>query len=184
MGNRRIRRLPAWAGILLVIVLGMAIGCSSRQPAPQPAPDLPTLLPSEEEARQVREGARQAVPALPEGERGMGPDDLPPTPEVRPGGSAGEEPVVPPREDAAEAVKRLGYRVQIYAASDRELAQQRATEFEQYFDEKVYVIAEGLLYKIRIGNCVSRDEAEALRQKALSMGYEGAFVVSTTVEVH
>ena len=85
---------------------------------------------------------------------------------------------------AEEEQRKLAERREQEATEARELAQQRATEFEQYFGEKVYVIAEGLLYKIRIGNCVSRDEAEALRQKALSMGYEGAFVVSTTVEVH
>ncbi len=154
-------------GLAAILLAGGACG---RKAAPPRAPtDLPTRLPSEEEARRVREDARDAIPLLPEGERGLGEEDLPPT--------AGEGEV--PEAGAT----RYGYRVQVFATSDPELAEARAEEVRELFDERVYVEYEGLLYKVRVGDCPGRDEATALRRRVVGYGFEGAFIVDTQVHV-
>ena len=45
----------------------------------------------------------------------------------------------------------------------------------------VYVEHEGLLYKVQVGDCLSRDEAETLRREAVGLGLEGAFIVDALV---
>ncbi|MBD3237401.1 MAG: hypothetical protein GF330_11895 [Candidatus Eisenbacteria bacterium] len=161
--------LTCGIGCALVLLLA-APGCG-RQSAPRTPPDLPTEMPSEEEAERVREDAREAIPILPEGERGLSGEDLPP--EARET-DAEREPDRP---------QRYGYRVQLFATSDRALAEQRAAEYREMFDAEVYVEFEGILYKVRVGDCLSRDEADALRREALGLGHEGAFIVDTLVHI-
>ncbi len=170
--------LPAaGAGAMLLLILAAATlgpgGCGSKS-APQAPPDLPYMLPSEKEAQRVREETREAIPVLPEGERGMGGEDLPPA-----GDSTAVLPGLSPEDDRDT---RFGYRVQVFATSDEDLATTRAEEMRALFDEEVYVEFEGLLYKVQVGDCVSRDEAADLRRKALGMGLDGAFIVDTRVK--
>ncbi len=161
-------------GCLFLGLLLVAGGCAQK-PIPRVPPEIPTMLPSEEEARRVREETREAIPMLPSGERDLGAQDLPPAVEA----TAEREPEPLP----VEVETRLGYRVQLYAASSESYARKRAAEYETVFDEKVYVAYEGLLYKVRIGDCTSMDEASALRRKAVEAGQGGAFIVDTQVNV-
>lgn len=164
-----IRTRCGWLlGCGLALLLLTAIGCG-RQSAPRVPPDLPQTMPSAEEAQRAREDAREAIPILPEGERGLGREDLPPGAQA-----TGEE---------TEHPQRYGYRVQLFATSDRELAEEQAAEYRQTFDESIYVVFEGILYKVRAGDCVSRDEADALRREAIGLGCEGAFIIDTLVYV-
>ena len=153
--------------ICLSLLLLIATGCSQK-PVPQIPPEIPTALPSEEEAQRVREETRETIPLLPQGERDLELEEAPPAEEV---------------ELSAEPQTRLGYRVQLFATSREELAKSRAAEFQEQFDEKVHIEYEGLLYKVRVGDCLSRDEARALRRKAVGLGYDGAFAVDTQVNV-
>ena len=165
-----------WLGLgrlVAVAILLVLAGCGGK-PAPRVPPDLPQTLPSEEEAQKVRKGAREAIPILPEGERGLSGEDLP----------RGVEAAEPAAESAeAQLPKRYGYRVQLFATSKRELAEERADEFRQLFDENVYVEFEGILYKVRVGDCLGRDDADALRRRAVGLGLEGVFIVDTLVFV-
>jgi cell division septation protein DedD len=165
-----------WGLALTLLVLAGAtagLGGCGRKTAPPVPPDLPYRMPSEEEAARAREGAPEALapPPAPAGERGVARDELPPP------DSLGLAPGAPQSDEGT----RPGYRVQLFATTDSALAEARAAELRQLFDEEVYVELEGMLYKVRVGDCASRDEAALLRRRALGMGLEGAFIVDTRV---
>jgi hypothetical protein len=48
---------------------------------------------------------------------------------------------------------------------------------------KTYLVFEAPLYKIRIGDCENRADAEALRDQAVQNGYSGAFIVKSKINV-
>lgn len=150
--------------IFLSLLLAAGLGCSSKR-AHQIPPEIPTELPSEEEARRARESTREAIPMLPQGARDLGGADPPPT------------------QGGDEGALRPGYRIQLFATATRELAEARAAEARELFDEPIYVQAEGALYKVHVGDCTSRDEADALRRAALGLGHDGAFVVDALIKV-
>jgi len=77
-----------------------------------------------------------------------------------------------------------GFRVQILATNNIEtasLVEQEATDRFEKLGHKTYLLFEAPLYKIRLGDCVNRSEAESLREIALNFGYSGAFIVKTKV---
>jgi hypothetical protein len=77
-----------------------------------------------------------------------------------------------------------GFRVQILATSNIEtasLTEQEATDRFDKLEQNTYLLFEAPLYKVRIGDCLKRNEAEDLRELALSFGYTGAFIVKTKV---
>ncbi len=173
MRSRRIVRWSALAVGWLVLIGVVGPGCGKTKAPPKVPPEVPMALPSEAEAQRAREESREAIPLLPEGERGMGQGDLPP---------ADSTAVAVP--DAVQPTgTHYGYRVQLFATSRKELAEQRAQEYRDILEENVYIEYEGLLYKVRVGDCLSHDEAEALRRETVALGHEGAFIVDTQVNV-
>ena len=74
-----------------------------------------------------------------------------------------------------------GYRVQVIAASSEETAVKLAEAARLRFSEKVYVDYEPPYYKVRVGDCITHEDAEALREKAVEMGYSDAFIVETQI---
>ena len=79
-----------------------------------------------------------------------------------------------------------GFRVQILATKNIETAslfEQEASERFQNQDHKTYLIFEAPLYKIRVGDCKDRSEAESLRDMAKSYGYHEAFIVKSKIQV-
>ncbi len=48
-------------------------------------------------------------------------------------------------------------------------------------DQRVYVVEDGSLYKVRIGDCRTREEALQLRGRLLEHGQKDAFVISTRI---
>jgi len=89
---------------------------------------------------------------------------------------------VPPPPPAAQAP---GYRVQIgafrFETGEWGGAQQRASEARMRFTEPIYVQVEAGLYKVRVGDCVTRNDAEILKTKAIGLGYTDAFIIETTI---
>lgn len=86
----------------------------------------------------------------------------------------GVEPVKP-------AAPAGGFRVQIGAFDRQEGAEQRAAQARFQFAEVVYVEYVYPYYKVRVGDCTTREEAEELRRKAISLGYHDAFIVPATI---
>lgn len=80
-----------------------------------------------------------------------------------------------------EAVETLGFRVQIYAFSSRPGADAAAEKARLRFPERVYVDYITPYYKVRVGDCVTRAEAEMLKARARQFGYTDAFIVETMV---
>jgi hypothetical protein len=73
-----------------------------------------------------------------------------------------------------------GWSVQLLASSSLPVARERAEALAPFFPEPPRVEPAGGLFKVRVGRCATRDEAEALRRKALGLGLRDAFVVPST----
>lgn len=85
-----------------------------------------------------------------------------------------EPPVMAPQ-------KVYGFRVQIFASSTEENASHVAADAREVFNERVYVEYVAPYYKVRVGDYLTSEEVEPLKNKALSLGYRGAFIVETMV---
>lgn len=88
--------------------------------------------------------------------------------------------------DTLELLKKtvLGYRVQIYATKDREQAYLLKDEATKIFNKdsiNVYLVFNEPYYKIRIGDCKSREEANQLKNLARQRGYTNAWIVKSQV---
>ena len=93
------------------------------------------------------------------------------------------EPYVPPQPESPVMApqKVYGFRVQIFASSTEENAGHVASDAREVFDDRVYVEYIAPYYKVRVGDYLTHEEVEPLKDKALSLGYRGAFIVETMV---
>lgn len=79
-----------------------------------------------------------------------------------------------------------GFRVQILATKSIEtatLSQQEAKDLFDSMHQKIYLIFDAPLYKLRVGDITSRDEAEKIRDVAKDYGYREAFIVPSKVNI-
>ena len=79
-----------------------------------------------------------------------------------------------------------GYRVQLLTTKSYEaatVAQQTAAEQFAPLNLKTYIKFEAPLYKVRVGDALTRSEAEEIRETARDFGYKGAFIVRSKVMV-
>jgi len=79
-----------------------------------------------------------------------------------------------------------GFRVQIMATKSIEtatLAEQEAKDLFGSMNQRTYLIFEAPLYKLRVGDVTTRDEAEEIRDVAKDYGYREAFIVPTKVNI-
>ncbi len=84
--------------------------------------------------------------------------------------------------DSAEAAAEVyGYRVQIAATIDEEMAREMRKEAILKFDEEVYWVYDRPYFKIRVGDCESRFEAEDLQTQAIDRGFLEAWVIRTII---
>lgn len=88
-------------------------------------------------------------------------------------------PTPPPPQPAPARV--LGFRVQIFASSTEKNASKVADDARANFSQNIYVEYVAPYYKVRVGNCLTREEAEVLKKKAQGLGYRGSFVVETMI---
>jgi hypothetical protein len=75
-----------------------------------------------------------------------------------------------------------GYRLQIFESSSVEEANRTLRKFERSLKDSVYVVFEAPLYKLRLGNFVTKKEAE--KQKAIlnKKGYKNIWIVRSRIE--
>ena len=78
--------------------------------------------------------------------------------------------------------KVLGYQVQIAALSNQDEAMEIQKTAMLKFIEDVYLIFDSPYYKVRVGNCITRDLAEALQKKAVRLGFPDAWIIRTMVK--
>ncbi len=74
-----------------------------------------------------------------------------------------------------------GFRVQIFASSTQKGALKVADDARGLFGGKVYIEHTPPYYKVRIGDCLTKEDAESLKNLAISKGFRGAFVVETMI---
>jgi len=77
-----------------------------------------------------------------------------------------------------------GYRVQLFASKEIDKATQEKKEAEFVFNGDgigVYIEFDSPMYKVRIGDCASRDVAEDLREMARKRGYPTSWIVKAKV---
>jgi hypothetical protein len=102
---------------------------------------------------------------------------LPPPPPV-----PVEEAYTPAETPVAAPGQVYGFRIQIFASSTTEGAGRVADDARAAFgNQSVYVDHVVPYYKVRVGDCLTREEAEAIRHQALNLGYVGAFIVETMI---
>jgi cell division septation protein DedD len=89
-----------------------------------------------------------------------------------------EEPVIEP----APALEMMdGFRIQVFATGDEETAEAVREAGELKLGLPVYTEFVDGLYKIRVGNCPTREEAETLLKRCKDVGYGDAWIVETRV---
>ncbi len=92
-----------------------------------------------------------------------------------------EEVPMVPVEPEDSTVTGSGYRVQVLATGERENAEVVRAEVEARLGGVVYVEPIDGMYKVRVGDCRSRAEAEDLLQRCRAAGYADAWIVSTQI---
>lgn len=81
---------------------------------------------------------------------------------------------------AAETVQ--GFRVQVYSSTEIDAARAKKAEFEAAFpDEWFYLDYQAPTYKLRVGNFLTRFEAERFARMLTDQGYREAWSVPETV---
>lgn len=89
------------------------------------------------------------------------------------------------RSDDNEQISEIttGYRVQICAVSDEDKARQVQREaILKFVNEDIYLIYDTPYYKVRVGNCATRLDADQLQQLATQKGFDDAWVVRTKIK--
>jgi cell division septation protein DedD len=86
-------------------------------------------------------------------------------------------------DEQKPAATAEGYRVQIMSLGSRTAAEQQARMAERRTGKPVYVEQVDGVYKLRLGDFTGREQAGLEADRIESLGYEGAFVVSSTVNV-
>jgi hypothetical protein len=76
-----------------------------------------------------------------------------------------------------------GYRVQIMSSSNRDDAfKMKADLLSKFPEEKSYIIFQSPNFKVRIGNCLKKDDAEKLRTKISKFFPQGVYIVEDAIE--
>lgn len=131
---------------------------------PAPVEETVTPLPIEEVSKVTPPVEEVVIPA---------PTEIPALPPI-------EEVSVAPATTTAPATV-YGFRVQIFASSTQKGANKVADDARGIFGGKVYIEHTPPYYKVQVGNCLTKEEAEALKNLAINKGFRGAFVVETMI---
>jgi len=87
-------------------------------------------------------------------------------------------------DDSLQVSEKVGYKVQVFATDDYFLADSIYRQVAQVFTgqavEKVFHLPN---YKIRVGNCLTREEAEKLLARSYELRYPDAWIVRTLIQV-
>ena len=159
---------------------------TEEEPAPPPAEEVAIVPPPpiEEEPIIVPTPVEEEIVAPPPIEE----EPIMPAPVVEePSPAVTEEsymppvvtPTAPPPSPPPPSI--LGFRIQIFASSTQKNASRVADDARAVFTDNVYVQHVAPYYKVRVGDFLTREDAQALQAKALQKGYRGAFVVETMI---
>jgi len=74
-----------------------------------------------------------------------------------------------------------GFRVQIGFFKDVDHAIELSEKASSLFEEDIYLDFDAPNHKIRVGDCISRKDANTLLEEAKKLGFSNAFIIPTTV---
>ncbi len=95
----------------------------------------------------------------------------------------GLNPVLQQSDTTEKEITELeGYRLQVFATKSWEAADSLKTVLEKKLKEDIYITFEVPNYKVRVGNCSDRNEAEILKTTLKSFGYRYAWIVRTRIK--
>lgn len=159
---------------LLLFVGVLVLSCATTRKATEPAPEAATVPPS------LSFDESFDPLTLDDEDIRIEEEELP---------QAGEVPATPAtgaRLEVPVEANRLinGFRVQLLATKDIETATLAKKEAEFTFAKDslgIYIEFDSPYYKLRIGDCKTREEAERLRDIARTKGYPQAWIVRTKV---
>jgi len=85
--------------------------------------------------------------------------------------------------DTIHIVEKMGWKVQFFSTEDFYLADSIYSQAQSIFDQEVQKVYNSPYYKLRVGNCETRSDAEALLQAVREAGFDGAWILSTRIKV-
>lgn len=156
--------------VAALFVLSLFAGCASQR-ALEKKQEIPAGK-EQTEGKGQTEGQLEAIPAP------ISPQKKQTSQSETPAGYVEQE--VPANVEESDVSS--GFRVQIFASASMEKAEEIAAKARSVFSERVYVEYVAPLYRVRVGNFASKDEALEFREKAVQSGYEGAWVVEALIE--
>ncbi|MFC2076088.1 SPOR domain-containing protein [candidate division KSB1 bacterium] len=76
-----------------------------------------------------------------------------------------------------------GFRVQVFSSGAADRAELVADEARYLLKEKTYIKTADNLFRVQVGDCLTRQEAEELRGECRLAGYKDSFIVTAQIEV-
>jgi len=154
---------------LSVVFIAAVAGCARRPPA----------LPQTSVRDSLRVAQDESFDPL-----NVSEDDLMKLPDSRLKSSAGQGEGGTSKSSAGGALREAaGFRVQLIATDSEAAARQVEQNALMDFQESVYLTFDPPNYKVRVGDCITRADANVLLGKAISQGYDNAWVVQCRVQV-
>jgi len=154
---------------LAAFVLAAMIGCARRPPA----------LPQTSARDSLRVAQDESFDPF-----SLREEDLMKLPDSRLKSSAGQGGSGSSRSSSGGALREAaGFRVQLIATESETLARQIEQNALMDFQESVYLTFDPPNYKVRVGDCITRADANVLLGKAVNSGFDNAWVVQCRVKV-
>ena len=195
------------ASRLVFFALLFAAGCAhTRAEPPAPSPSGRASAPRPTAPPAAQPTPLVEPPAKPDPSEEITPEELASIPDPIPGsasgssearkdesrssaaadsasGAGGSGTASAPANGAATGDGRWVWRVQIYASPLLPDADRIAKDASARLDESYVIEFEGTLYKVRLGAFESEDAAQALRERAIRLGFPGAFRMREQIPV-
>jgi hypothetical protein len=76
-----------------------------------------------------------------------------------------------------------GMRIQVFAGADKENAEKMSSRLQTLDLDSVYVVNDGGLYKVQLGNFIQEQEAQKMLDRLFYAGIKNAWVVKTSIHV-
>jgi len=86
-------------------------------------------------------------------------------------------------QDSARVVEKMGWKVQLFSTTDfYEADSLYLKAVDDFIDQEVVKEFNSPYYKIRVGNCTTREAAEELLKRAANLNYRDAWIIRTPVK--
>ena len=90
-------------------------------------------------------------------------------------------PVTTPPPPTLPPIEVFGFRIQVFASSAEKNADRVAVDARSVLAENIYVNYVVPYYKVRVGDCLTYEDAMILKNRISRLGYHGAFIVETMI---